>query len=60
MSNEWISFVDQQPKIDEFVLFVTSGGDVFIDHWDKDLDIQSWIIYTAATHWMPLPEPPNA
>lgn len=60
---EWISTMDRLPEIGERVLVCTMPGSV-----DLGMRVQGMVFVNSAiggsiytvTHWMPLPEPPEA
>ena len=60
-NRKWISVTERLPDYDEFVLWYTDSGYIFVDHLDKDIDVARFLNpepMTYVTHWMPLPDPP--
>lgn len=64
---EWISVEDRLPEAEDMVLVATVRGGVyygFLNHSGKfytanNTLYDSWCWEPDATHWMPLPEPPE-
>lgn len=67
---EWISVTERLPAVGEDVLVITSSSDrnmavwrLFGNaenrqaHWEDE--VGDGLVLGAATHWMPLPEPPK-
>lgn len=66
LKSRWIPVSERLPEDGVEVLFVDSGGDIYMgDHvsgvpqWEKDNGFWSGKFYNNITHWMPLPEPPT-
>ena len=59
---EWISVKDYLPKKYGFVLVSDGTGVCVVDYseFGFSIMINREIKTVDATHWMPLPEPPNA
>jgi hypothetical protein len=60
-SNGWISVKDRLPEVGERVLIYVPATDGDCDHWIADFQMQGkWQMFGYnATHWMPLPKPPE-
>lgn len=52
VTDDWISVKDRLPEIKQEILVFGEPG-IFIDEYNGDMVV--W-----ATHWMPLPEPPES
>ena len=55
--NQWISVKDKEPKINEKVLCLTKGGEVYVDKYNS-LEEEFILEHLKCTHWQPLPTPP--
>lgn len=55
--NKWISIKDKEPKINEKVLCLTKGGEVYVDKYNS-LEEEFILEHLKCTHWQPLPQPP--
>ena len=54
----WVKLTEHQPDA-PCLAYLGKGdnvGEILV--WVPDSDIQDYV-YNEATHWMPLPEPPN-
>ena len=59
--NEWISVRDRMPEDDTYVLVYSGGRYQVAAHTSDNGNCwyQNGRYFMVATHWMPLPEPPN-
>lgn len=60
LEREWVSVEDRLPEVDEMVLFTNPTGYMWTMDMDKDMDLRWLQERTGATHWMPLPTPPES
>ena len=65
---EWISVNERLPENGHNVLFCKKDGNVSEGHYERRAGLNMWCQYRwscsipveKVTHWMPLPEPPEA
>lgn len=57
LQNQWISVKDKEPKINEEVLCLTKGGEVYVDKYNN-FEEEFILEHLKCTHWQPMSTPP--
>lgn len=57
---DWISVKDRMPDKKAHYLTIRANGLLMIETWYTETSKYLWLSCYLVTHWMPLPEPPEA